>query len=183
MCGVTKSTGSVTRVRATYRGAELGALPVRFIGAPHVKVRLQRAFTHRQRTGETIDADARICGLCANRHASGTARCQEQTVEEWLDEDERRVKLLATAVQEQCGDFMLTRRTTLAVRDWSAVGRTEAPETAPVGEWWHRVRRSCKGRRLAALRARAAEQAEQDDSALRDALRVLFSRTTSHHTT
>ena len=168
------------QVLATYRGAELGALPVRFIGAPHVKERLQRAFTHRQRMGETIDADARICGLCANSHAYGTARCQEQTVEEWLDEDERRVKLLATAVQEQCGQtFMLTRTTTLDVRDWSAVGRTEAPETAKVGVWWQNVRGNYKGRRLAALRARAAEQ---DDSALRGALRVLFSRTTSHTT-
>ena len=169
----------MTQVLAKYRGAELGDLPVRFIGAPHVKERLQRAFTHRQRTGETIDADARICGQCANSHAYDTARCQEQTVKERLDEEERRVKLLATAVQEQCGDFMLTRTTTLAVRDWSAVGRTEAPETAKVGVWWENVRCSYKGRRLAALRARAAEQ---DDSALRDALRGLFSRTTSHTT-
>ena len=177
MCGVTKT--DCVHVRALHRGTPLGALPVRFIGAPHVKERLQRAFTHRQRTGETIDADARICGLCANSHACGMARCQERTVEEWLDEDVRRVKLLASVVQEQCGDFMLTRRTTLDVRDWVAVGRTEAPETAKVGDWWHSVRRAYKGRRLAALRARAAEQ---DDSALRDALRVLFSRTTSHTT-
>ena len=114
----------MTQVLAKYRGAELGDLPVRFIGAPHVKERLQRAFTHRQRTGETIDADARICGQCANSHAYDTARCQEQTVKERLDEEERRVKLLAEHLRTN--PETITKDTEIELAGWENAGGSGA---------------------------------------------------------
>jgi|SaaInlV_125m_DNA_1040241.scaffolds.fasta_scaffold01585_2 hypothetical protein len=156
----------MTKVRAKYRGAELGDLPVRFIGAPHVKERLQRAFTRRQRAGETIDADARICGLCANSHAYDTARCREQTVEEWLDEDERRVKLLAEHLRTN--PETITGDTKIELAGWKTPA---APERSiKVGSWLYCV---CKRfpRRLEAL-----EKSPNDDvkKATAEVLRLTF---------
>ena len=142
----------MTQVLAKYRGAELGDLPVRFIGAPHVKERLQRAFTHRQRTGETIDADARICGQCANSHAYDTARCQEQTVKERLDEEERRVKLLAEHLRTN--PETITKDTEIELAGWKTPA---APvRSIKVGRWLY-----CVCKRLPAPTRSAREIAQR----------------------
>ena len=89
-----------------------------------------------------------------------------------VEEDARRVVLLAKALRDAHKAFKLSNRAKLELLDWDAVGATSEPVEAKVGSWWKDVRRYRDGARFEALQTFAATR---DD--VLHAIDALLSRT------